>query len=86
MNQVGPTPGITDTDQQPIDRDDYAAFLNSWLESTDPAKEGHGSDLDRREDFVAASLLDVLSATYQGEDLGRFARLMAVRLYDRLGL
>jgi hypothetical protein len=86
LSHARPTPGITDTDRQPIDRDDYAAFLNSWLDSADPAKAGIGADLDRREGFVVASLLDVLAAAYPGEELGRLARTMAVRINDRMGI
>jgi hypothetical protein len=36
--------------------------------------------------MVIAGLLDVLAAVYLGEDLGRLARVMAVWLYDRIGI
>lgn len=42
--------------------------------------------LDEQEAQVVASLLDELAGVYQGEDMGRLARLMAVRPFDRLGI
>lgn len=35
---------------------------------------------------AVAALLDELAAIYPGEDLGRYARDLAVRLYDRCGI
>jgi hypothetical protein len=42
--------------------------------------------LSQVESLVAAGLLDELAGVYAGEELGRLARAMAVRLYDRLGV
>ncbi|WP_275889856.1 hypothetical protein [Glycomyces sp. YM15] len=42
--------------------------------------------MNQAEGVVVAELLDVLAAVYPGEDLGRLARAMAVRLYDRSGI
>ena len=42
--------------------------------------------LNEQEAQAIAALLDELAGVYPGEDLGRLARAMAVKLYDRLGL
>ena len=42
--------------------------------------------LNEQEALVVAALLDELAGVYDGEPLGRLARAMAVRIYDRLGI
>ncbi len=42
--------------------------------------------LNEAEASVVAALLDELAGVYSNEALGRLARTMAVRIYDRLGL
>lgn len=42
--------------------------------------------LNEPEAHVVAALLDELAGVYPDEQLGRLARTMAVRLYDRLGI
>ncbi|MCD0445816.1 hypothetical protein LO763_19595 [Glycomyces sp. A-F 0318] len=86
MSGDSATPGITNTDHQPISRDDYAAHLHERLATFDPDTARPGATLNEAEGRVAAELLDVLAAAYPGEDLGRLARAMAVRLYDKLGI
>lgn len=85
MIGTDPTPGITDTDHQPIPRDDYAAYLNTKLDRA-AGESLPGPNLNHAEGTVVAELLDVLAASYPGEDLGKLARSMAVRLYDRMGI
>ena len=42
--------------------------------------------LNEQEALVVAALLHELAGVYDGEPLGRLARAMAVRIYDRLGI
>ncbi len=42
--------------------------------------------LNEQEALAVAALLDELAGVYDGEALGRLARAMAVRIYDRLGI
>ena len=86
MSGDNATPGITDTDHQPISRDDYATYLNKKLDRARQGETRPGPKLNQDEGVVIAELLDVLAAVYPGEDLGRLARAMAVSLYDRSGI
>lgn len=87
MSPNNTTPGITDTDHQPIARDEYAAYLQRKLDTAVAEDDSRpGPKLSQAEGLVIAELLDVLAAVYPGEDLGRFARATAVRLYDRMGI
>jgi len=75
--------GVRDTSDNPIGRDVYACFLEKELD--DPNRQGtlHVKDAEVR---VAAELLDELAAVYKDEQLGRLARELAVKLYNRLGI
>jgi len=72
-----------DTDGNPIDRAQYAARLEKQLTDTD--RSGNLT-VTNTEAQVVAELLDELAAVYENEDLGRLARVMALRFYDRLGI
>ncbi|WP_433257706.1 hypothetical protein ACQPYK_21285 [Streptosporangium sp. CA-135522] len=75
---------VRDINGQPISRDDYEAFLRTWIE-----KNGTGDRLalmDSAEMFVVAALLDELCGVYPKERLGQLAREVAVELNDRRGI
>jgi hypothetical protein len=72
-----------DTDGNPLERDDYAAWLAA--EATGVPIGERQPLLGDREAAAVAALLDELSGVYRGEPLGQLSRELAVRLYDRLG-
>lgn len=74
--------GVTDTAGNPIGRDEYA----SLLEGERLVLGGPSISIKAAEAYMAAALLDELAAIYTGEQLGRLARELAVKLYDRLGI
>jgi hypothetical protein len=78
------TAGITDVSGQQLSRDEYDDHLWQRLNAAQGAERP--VQLSEAEAQVMAELLDELSALYPGEKLGRTAREMAVRLYDRLGI
>lgn len=79
-----PTASIRDADEHPLDRDEYAEALAEQSRAATPDQRlpllGEG------EATAVAALLDELADVYPDEDLGRLARNLALRLYDRLGL
>ncbi|TMR10095.1 hypothetical protein ETD86_40945 [Nonomuraea turkmeniaca] len=66
-----------------ISRDAFEVFLQKMMAE-------QGGDrlpvLDHGEAHAVASLLDELAKRFAGEPLGRLARELALRLYDRVGL
>jgi hypothetical protein len=75
---------MRDTDGNPLERDEYAAWLDAEASS---ASNGERRPLlGDGEAGAVAALLDELSGVYRGEPLGQLARELAVRLYDRLGI
>lgn len=76
---------VSYTDGTAIGRDEWAARLRADLEAGDPAV-GRIGLLTHPEGVVIAQLLDELAAAYPGDDVGRLAREMAVRLWDRMGI
>lgn len=80
---VRPTATITDTTGTPIDRDEYAASLETHTLD----RPGHRDvKLTEGEIETIAALLDELAGVYPDEALGVLARRLAVRLYDRAGI
>lgn len=74
--------GVRDTKDNPIDRDEYADHLvKEFARPNQDDLSIRASDVQ-----VAAELLDELAAIYRGELLGRLAREVAVKFYDRLGI
>jgi len=74
--------GVRDTQDNPIGRDEYADHLvKEFARPNQDYLSVRASDVK-----VAAELLDELAAVYPGELLGRLAREVAVKLYDRLGI
>lgn len=69
---------------RPLDRDEYARHLAGEAPAT--AWERRVPILSVQEAQAVAALLDELAGVYREEDLGHFARELAVRIYDRLGL
>lgn len=80
---AGHTPNMRDTAGKPVPLDGYARHLRATLESPYSREQ---VEVSRGDVEAAASLLDELSALYPGEDFGRLAREIAVRLYDRSGV
>jgi DNA-binding PadR family transcriptional regulator len=77
-----PTATAQDLDGHPLDRDAYAAQLRDRI---DADRLGPRLELLREgEATTVAALLDELAGIYPDENLGRLARELAVRLYDRL--
>ncbi|MEV0169103.1 hypothetical protein [Nonomuraea fuscirosea] len=68
---------------RPLTRDDLEAFLRTRMAATAGERLPL---LAAGEAEAVAALLDELAARHPGEDLGRLARELAVRLYDRMGL
>ncbi|MER6008996.1 hypothetical protein ABT120_61435 [Nonomuraea angiospora] len=68
---------------RPLTRDDLEAFLRTRMAAT--AGE-HLPLLEAGEAEAVAALLDELAARHPGESLGRLARELVDRLYDRMGL
>jgi hypothetical protein len=75
--------GISDIHDGPISRDRYAEHLAKELAR--PTRQDTIS-VKAADAFVVAELLDELAAVYRDEALGRLAREVAVKLYDRLGI
>jgi hypothetical protein len=76
------TANVRDVDGNPFPRDEYAESL------ADQAIRVPAIDrlplLSEGEAGAVAALLDELAGVYAGEGIGRFARELAVRIYDRL--
>ncbi len=89
QSRTAPGNGFTATmrsyeDKMPIDRTAYAAHVQAVAD-----QEGTGEEpvTVRRGTIEAAALmLDELAGTYPGEDFGRLARQLAVRLFDAAGV
>jgi hypothetical protein len=75
--------GLQGVHGEPVDRDQYAAHLREVLEEDGGRGLPAVSEAEAR---VIAGLLDELAAVYPGEALGRLARDVSVRLWDRLGI
>lgn len=76
------TAGITDTNGQPLGRDEYAHLLEGEV----IVVGGPSVSVKAADVYAAASMLDELAAIYKGEPLGGLAREIAVKFYDRLGI
>lgn len=68
---------------EPLDRDDYAEYLDRVLALPD---DGRRVELTGHEAEAVASVLDEVAAIYRGEALGKLARRLAVKLFDRAGV
>lgn len=84
MSTERPTATIRDLDGHPLDRDEYAEALT--LQSHAATPDQRLPLLGEGEATAVAALLDELAGHYPEEDLGRLARNLALRLYDRLGI
>jgi hypothetical protein len=86
-----PTATIRDTADQPLDRSAYAVYLRERMadapdrgaEDGRSAREARVPLLSEPEAAVVAALLEELAGVYPGEELGRLARELAVRLHHR---
>lgn len=87
--RTAPGNGLTATmrsyeDKMPINRTAYAAHVRAVAD-----QEGTGDEpvtVRRGTVEAAALMLDELAGTYAGEDFGRLARELAVRLFDAAGV
>jgi hypothetical protein len=78
------TATIRGVGDKPIERDDYASHLRARAER---GRQAERLPLLAEEEAVAvAGLLDEIAGVYCDEHLGRLARELAVRIYDRLGI
>lgn len=75
---------MRDTDGNPLERDDYAAWLDAEAARV-PIGERRQL-LGDGEARAIGALLDELSAVYRGEPLGQLARELSVRIFGRLGI
>ncbi|WP_433358710.1 hypothetical protein [Streptosporangium sp. CA-115845] len=75
---------VRDLAGKPIPRDDYEAFLRTWMDDKDTGDRL--PVLDGAEAFVVTALLDELAGVYPKEPLGQLAREIAVRINDRRGI
>jgi hypothetical protein len=82
---VAPRPTATARDEggNPLNRDDYAVRLRSWL--TDGGHSNRHALLTAAQATVAARLLDELAGVYRDESLGALAREMSVLLDNEVG-
>ncbi|SDH66654.1 hypothetical protein SAMN05421505_1203 [Sinosporangium album] len=74
---------LRQTNGQPISLNDFETFLRARMETAGGERLAL---LNAGEAETVGGLLDELAALYPGEAIGRLAREMAVRIYDRMGL
>lgn len=82
----GVTASVRDHDTgQPFDRTVWGERLGMCADIR-PAADEEGVRLTAGEAEAVASLLDEYAALFPGEDIGKLARILAVRIYDRAGV
>ncbi len=79
-----PTVTIRDRVGNPLNRDEYAAYLRARLAEGGPIAAAHRM-LTAAEAEVVARLLDELAGVYRGEQLGALARELSALVAGRAG-